>query len=238
MVWLRSFFVALVLCTLIAPAAYAHHLWVAQDDAGFFVARGHAPDKIEGYNPAAVKEVKAYDRNGHSVPVTKKDIKNKSFLKTGRDVSMITVKCDWGYRVNTTEGKKIMSWQEAEKAGLQIVSSFFSTQYTKSLFKDGKNVTKAVGLEFEIIPLKNPFNAAHSDTFPVQIFFQKKPLANASVFSGDGNELKSDDKGIVNVPQSKKRMQIIWASHKVPTKDNKDMDYHQYMTFLSFEMSK
>jgi nickel transport protein len=227
-----------VLSVVIAPVAFAHHLWVAEDEAGFFVARGHAPDKVEAYNPFAVKEVRAYDRNGNQVPVTKKDMKNRVSLKTGSDVSMITAKCDWGYRVNTTDGKKMMNRHQAEKAGLQIVSSFFSTQYTKSLFKDGGYVTKAVGLEFEIIPRKNPFKTVHGDTLPVQINFQGTPLANVSVFSGAGQELKSDDKGIVNVPLSKKGIQIIWASHKVPTKGNKEMDYRQYMTFVSFGISE
>lgn len=238
MAWIRYCFVVFILCMVVVPAAHAHHLWVAKDDAGFFVARGHAPDTMQDYNPASVKEVRAYDSNGKQLPVTKKDMKNRTLLKTHRDVSMITAKCDWGYRVNTTDGKKIMSRQEAEKAGLQVVSSFFSTQFTKSLFKTGKNVTKSVGLEFEIIPLRDPFDSANDNTLSVQINFQKTPLPNASVFSGDGQELKTDDKGIVNIPLSKKVMQIIWATHKAPAKDKKDMDYHQYMTFLSFERSK
>ena len=235
---LKSVAALVIIGLLLAPTAYAHHLWVIKDGEGFMVARGNAPDKIQDYDPASVKEVKAFDRNGNSVPVTKKISKSRVSLQTIEDISMITVWCDWGYRVNTTDGKKLMTRREAEQAGFNVVESFFSTQFAKSLFKAGTGVTKAVGLPFEIVPLKDPLALGNGEQLPVQLIFQGKPLAETVIISGDGQETKTDKEGVARIKTTMNGMHIFSARHKTPEQNSTETDYHLFTTFLTFETKK
>ncbi len=231
--------IALVIISLaLVPTACAHHLWVIKTNEGFMVARGHAPAKTQDYDPSLVKGVKAFDRNGNPVLVTRKVTQSRVFLAPEKDASMITVRCDWGHRVNTTQGKKLMSRQEAEKLGLTVVESFFSTQFSKSLFNAGAGNTKAVGLPFEIIPLDDPLQFHHGEKLPVQLIFQGHPLENAAIISVNGQETKTDKRGLAKLTIAPASVQLFSTRHKVPEQNNPDKDYHLYTTFLSFEVKK
>ncbi|MBN2372300.1 DUF4198 domain-containing protein [bacterium] len=230
--------VMIVVSMLLAQTAYAHHLWIMKNDDGFAVARGHAPDKTEDYNPESVKEIRAFDRDGNPLPITQKITKNRVILEPAGAISMITVWCDWGYRVNTTQGKKLMTRQEAEKAGFRVVQSFFSTQFAKTLFEACKGVNKNVGLPLEIVPLKDPLTLLNGEELPVQLFWEGKPLSNVAIISGDGQEAQTDPKGVAALKIPSKGMQIFSAAHKVSEQSSAEIDYHLYTTFLSFEVKE
>ena len=112
-------------------AGYAHHLWVFEENGKYVVARGHMPERIDAYDPKCVTDVNAYDETGSAVLVQRKDEANRVVFNSGNKISMITVRCDWGFRVNTTQGKKLISRKDAEKQGLAVISAFFSTQFLK-----------------------------------------------------------------------------------------------------------
>ncbi len=217
---------------------YAHHLWVIREDGRFIVACGHISDKTEAYDPECVKAVNAFDSKGNRVSLERTDDQGRAIFsseKAEKDVSMMTVRCDWGFRVNTTKGKKLISREAAQQAGLNVINAFFSTQFSKSLFENSEGITKPAGLKFEIIPLKNPFQLAPEELLPVQILFDEKPLADISVSSqGESQAIKTDKNGIALIKIGGKGIRLISARHKDPAQNNPEMDYHLFTAFLIF----
>lgn len=71
-------------------------------------------------------------------------------------------------------------------------------RYAKSLVAvgDGKGEDKRLGLEIEIVALKNPYTDDLSGGFPVQVFYQGQPRANAQieVFERGGIQMETNAK--------------------------------------------
>ena len=228
-----------IVCFFMESAVHAHHLWIAKTDDGYEIARGMAPERHDKYNPERVKEFWAYGSNGLAIPAENiqrmEDSERVRFL-VSEPVSLAGVSCDWGYRVNTTNGKKLMTKQEAEKAGFKVVDSFFSTQFAKVVFQDGERVRKPMGIKFEMVPLENPTNVSTNAELAVQVLFDGKPMENVSIFSKEGEEWKTDKDGIGRVKPAAKGLNLLSVRHKVPVQGDPDKDYHLYTTFLVFEV--
>jgi uncharacterized GH25 family protein len=220
-------------------AVHAHHLWIAKTDDGYEIARGMAPERRDKYNPGRVKEFWAYGPNGPAIPaenIRRIDGSERVRFRVSEPVSMAGVSCDWGYRVNTTEGKKLMTKQEAEKAGFKVVGSFFSTQFAKVVFQDGDRVEKPIGMKFEMVPLESPTKVSPDGELAVRVLFDGKPMENVSIFSREGGEWKTGKDGIGRVKPAAKGLNLLSARHKVPVQGDPDKDYHLYTTFLVFEV--
>jgi uncharacterized GH25 family protein len=211
---------------------------VVKTGGDYVIARGKAPKRIDPYNPECVKAFRAFDSAGTMVPTEKIrriNAANQVRFRTGEEVSMVTVCCDWGYRVNTTKGKKLLAREEAEKAGFRVISAFFSTQYAKVFFKDGMGNTKPTGLRFELVPREDPNSIDAGGILLSQAFFDGKPIGEISVFSEDGKEWKTDTAGIARIKLTGEGLQVFMARHKVPVQGNPNKEYHLFTTFLVFE---
>ncbi len=228
--------ILLVLILSCAQTVLAHHLWVSKKDDLYAVRRGIVPHRTDVYDPSKVVEMKAFGKDGSILSIQRQDENHGAFFKAEQDVSMALVRCDWGHRVNTTRGKKLMTVQEAEKSGFRVISSFFSTQFCKSLFAESDDITKPVNILFEIVPTKNPFEKNVGNTLPVMLIFEGKPLADTPVYSAKGQEFKTGRNGIALVNIEKKGTQLISATHKIPAVENSGLDYHKFTTFFHFEI--
>lgn len=228
----------LTLAFFLSRPAYAHYLWVVQEGDRYVVARGTPPDDREAYNPAAVTFIKAFDRGGSEVPTEPLSEKAGVFFRTRQPPSVAAVMCDWGSRVKTTRGKKLMTRKEAEAQGLKVLEAFMSTQVSKTLFEDGDAVLKNLGMRFEIVPLKSPFQLKAGAALEVQLFFDGAPLKDA-VVSTDGHiRAKTDEKGVARLDGCKGGWNIIMARHTVSGPGDPDINYHQFMTFLVFRIQR
>jgi len=158
-----------IICLLLSgflSSAFAHHVWVEKEGDKFVVAWGDAPKK-DPYDPKWVKEAKAFNLKGKEVALKRVDEKDKVYLVSDDDISMITLCFESGYWVRTTKGQhdyKKMTKPEAQRQGIQIAASFYSSQYNKSIFKSSEIVTKPVGMKFEIVPLKDPLETVQKLT--------------------------------------------------------------------------
>ncbi len=229
-----------VICVAIiavcAQTVLAHHLWVSKKDDLYSVCRGLMPERLDAYDASKVVEIKAIGKDGSILPIQRQDENHGAFFKIDDDIAMATVRCDWGHRVNTTQGKKLMTRQEAEQAGFRIINSFFSTQFCKSLFAESDEITKPVDIMFEIVPKENPFEKDVGKSLPVMVIFEGKPLADTSVYTEKGQEVKTDQNGVALIKIEKKGMQLISAGHKVPAAEISGLDYHMFTTFFNFEV--
>ncbi|MBE0425436.1 MAG: DUF4198 domain-containing protein [Nitrospirae bacterium] len=221
---------------LLAQTASAHHLWIEKEGDRFMVAWGHPP-KIDPYEPNRIKETQAFDIKGKKVTLERKDEKDKVYLSSKADISMITLSFEGGYLVSTPDGKKRLAKREAQKSGLYVIDSFYSVQFVKSLFAQSDAVTKPAGLRFEIVPLKTPFALKADELLAVKVLFEGKPLGGISLEQGAHKEItKTDEDGIAHIRISKGEKQIIIAKYRIAAKDNPDADFLSYTTVLTIDL--
>ena len=228
----------LIMGFFLGSPAYAHYLWVVQEDDRYVVARGTPQDDREAYNPAAVTLIRAFNSGGTEIPIERVNEKAKVLFRTEKVPSITLVMCDWGSRVNTTRGKKLMTRKEAEAQGLTVLKAFTSTQFSKTLFEDGDAVSKNLGMRFEIVPLKSPFKLKPGGTLDVQLLFDGAPLKE-TVVSTDGRiETKTDQDGMARIDGFHEGWNIIMARHTVSVSGDPDINYRQFMTFLLFRVPR
>jgi uncharacterized GH25 family protein len=236
---IRIFFVFALLGFSPVNAAHAHHLWVVKTDDSYVVARGILPNRLDPYKPECVKDFVALGPEGTMISADKLqriDETDGVRFRTSESVSLVGVTCDWGYRVNTTQGKKLLRRQEAEKAGFRVVDSFFSTQYGKVFFKEGAGNTRPIGIKFELIPLEDPLRIPVGGELSIQAVFDGKPLANVTLLGNDKEEIPTDQNGTGRMKITKKGTHLLMVGHKVPVKGDPEKDYDLLTTFLVFEV--
>jgi nickel transport protein len=216
------------------PLAFAHHAWVEKEGDRFVFGWGHSP-KIDPYEPNRVKDIKAFDLEGRELALTRKDEKDKVYLSSNADVSMITLSFEGGYLVTTPEGKRRMTKREAQRQGIQAVDSFYSSQFAKSIFERSDNVTKPMGMKFEIVPLKNPLSLKQGEILPVKVLYEGKSLPCITIETGHHKEAgKTDKDGGVNIEISGQGMQVVIAKYRIVSSDP-DADFLSFTTVLTWE---
>ena len=238
MFWLKIIFVGVLLNVFLFGSAAAHYLWVVKDGEAYIVARGVSFERLEPYDPMSVKSFIAVDADGLRVPEAKLqrfDMSEQVRFMTSEHVSMVGVSCDWGYRVKTTDGKKLLPRSRAEQAGLSVIEAFFSSQYAKVLFQHAGCVTKPIGMKFELVPLEDPLTVSSDRVFRIQALFDGKPLPETRLFAPKGKKILTDEQGIGQIKLDQQGKQVLMARHKVPVVGDPDKDYHLFTTFFVFE---
>lgn len=234
----KACLVCFTICFLVEVTALsvcAHYLWVTPMEKGYAVARGMMPDRFEPYGPEAVKRIRAYDKIGREMSVKTTGEKTRAVFGTAAPPALISVHCDWGHRVNTTQGKKLMDRKTAESQGFRVLESFTSTQTSKTVFADGANLTKPLDMVFELVPVKSPYAKNSEKSLELRLLFEGRPLRNAMVSVGDAFQTKTDSGGSATVPIIGPGWQVVMAKHTVPTPGQAGTDYRQYMTFFVFK---
>lgn len=223
---------------LFTGQAFGHHLWVTPADGGYQVARGIFGDRTDPYDPVCVKQINAYAPDGSKIPVQRSDQETGVIfsITSEKTPAIIAVTSEWGDRVNTTRGKKLINRKAAEAQGLTVISAFFSTQYSKTLFTSPDQITTPLGLKFEIVPLTDPLSGSAEEKPRFKLLFDGEPLANASVYTHDDREVETDENGIARIGFEKNGIRLIYAKHTTPAGEDSDLDYLQFMTFLIFEV--
>lgn len=217
-------------------AVFAHHLWVFEENGGLTVGRGHFPDRLDEYNPVCVSEVKGFDQGGSPVLMERKDMADRTNLFPEKSVSIVSVRCDWGDRVDTTRGKKMMNRTSARAKGFKVINAFTSTQFSKTLFAPAKANCQPLGLKFELIPLSDPMVVTTGQTIGFKLLFDGKPLPGFSVLSNREIEYTTDVNGVIQLIIENSGKQLLYAAKKVPAENNTEIDFMKFMTFLTFEV--
>jgi len=223
---------------LLSVPAFGHHLWVTGDDGNYTVNRGIISERTDAYDPACVQAIKAYGQAGAPLSMQRINDAEQVSFQTDAPAALASVVSKWGDRVNTTRGKKLMSRADAEKAGLTVISAFFSTQFSKTLFKPADRNLKPLGLKFEIVPRQCPISTKPGEPVPFKILFDGRPLKNAAVYSQDDRELHTDKNGVVRIAFEKKGTHLLYTKHKTPDEGDRGLDYLKFMTFLIFEVKQ
>lgn len=231
----------LLAVVLLIPAAQlvlAHDLWVEKQDGKLVLLYGHGT-KHDPYDPQKVKEARAVDSKGTSVPVEILREKESASLSSTAKPAMVAAFFDGGYWLKTTEGWKNISKREAQ-GKFSIVEALKSRKYAKVLLDQCEAFSKPVGLAFEIVPEKDPLSVKPGQALPLRVLLDGKPLEGAVIKTSDAGHsssdgLKTDKDGKANVMISKPGPQLINASYKSPLKDDPDADNLSLSSSLTFE---
>jgi len=223
---------------LLSVPVFGHHLWVTGDDGNYNINRGIISERTDAYDPACVQEIRAYGQAGAPLSVQRINDAEQVRFQTVAPAALASVVSKWGDRVNTTRGKKLMSRADAEKAGLTVISAFFSTQFSKTIFQSSGRNREPLGLKFEIVPQQCPLSAKPGDPVSFKVLFEGRPVENAPVFTQDDREFKTDKNGMVRIACEKNGLHLLYAKHNTPDESDRGLDYLKFMTFLIFEVKQ
>jgi len=129
-----------------------------------------------------------------------------------------------------------MTRRQAEEKGFRVLKAFDSTQTSKTLFAEGAAICRPLGMKFELVPVKSPYTRQAGEPLTVQLFFDGVALKNTVVNTQDQRQTTTDGQGIAHIDILKPGWQVIWSRHVVPASGGADVDHHQFMTFLVFEV--
>ena len=236
----RITFIAAVLISVMfaAPSVFAHHLWIEPANDGWAVIRGIIPDRIDPYDPDCIREISAYGADGAALDVERTDEKDRVVFKAADRVAMATAWSEWGYRVNTTRGKRLIGRIQAEEEGLRVLSAFFSTHYAKSIFGPSETASQPTGLRFEIIPRKDPAGAKPGDEIEFLVLFDGEPLTQAALYAENGAEASTNADGIAVMAVPDQPLALLYARHRIDVEGDEKKDYDIFTTFLTFEVNR
>lgn len=229
------FLSVLVIGIFSARPVFGHYLWIYPEGENYVIARGIFPDRLDPYPSSAVGFIRAFDREDAEMDTERVDAHDRVMFRAQRPVSLAAVTCDWGGRVNTTQGKKLMTRKDAEQQGFKVLQAFLSTQTSKTALADGASVCRPLGLVLELVPLQSPFTLAPGEPLEIALMFNGAPLADTIVSTAEEVQAKTDGKGIARIAVSKAQWQVLMAKHIVPAPADTDINYHQFMTFFVFK---
>lgn len=220
--------------------AVAHDAWLMEKDGGLVAAWGHG-EKLDPYNPQFVKEPKAFDCNGGTVPLQIDKEKDRVLLSWKSTPAVVTIVFDAGCWVKTTDGWKHISKRKA-KGKYTVLESWKSDKYCKSLLKPCDSFARPYGLVMEIVPEKDPFSIKAGGTLPIKVLKDGKPFQGAVIKTGDVGHAaskdlpKTDKDGKASVAIEKAGPQLIIASFRTPLKDDPEADRLSLATTLTFRI--
>ena len=218
-----------------STSSFAHYLWVQEVDDSYAVCRGSIGERIDSYNPFCVTHISAKSPDGTAVSIARTNEKDRVVFTAKEKPAMVSVTSEWGDRVNTTRGKKLMNRQAAEAAGLNVVSAFTSTQFSKTMFAPSKSNTQLLGLRFELVPLADPMTLAPGTPAAFKLLFDGRPLAGVPILTNCDKESKTDENGVAQIAFGKSGVCLLYATHRIPADKDSGLDFFKFMTFLIFE---
>ncbi|MCA1960780.1 MAG: DUF4198 domain-containing protein [Desulfomonile sp.] len=228
--------VILLLCS--AQLALAHDTWIEKRGGELLVLRGH-DGNAEPYDPALVKEPKAFDANGRTIALEIVKNKGNASLSAKESPAIVAALYDSGYWLKTTDGWKKATKREG-KDKYTIVESIKSKQWCKGFLAGSNESLKPVGQQFELVPLKDPTTLRAGDTLPMRVIFDGNPVEGAIITTGGDhasdtkNPLKTDKEGKASITVEKSGLQLVKASHQVPIKDDPDADVLYLASTITF----
>jgi len=219
-----------------ATSSFAHYLWVQEVDGAYAVCRGSIVERLDPYNASCVTQISAKSPNGTGLPITRTNEKERVVFTTNENPAIVMVTSEWGDRVNTTRGKRLMNRQAAEAAGLTVVSAFTSTQFSKTLFAPSGINCQPLVLRFELVPLADPMTLAPGTPTALKLLFDGRPLAGTSILTNLDHESKTDANGVAQFSFEKRGRLLLYATHQIPAEKDSGLDFLKFMTFLTFEV--
>lgn len=191
-------------------------------------------DGFEKYKPEQLLSIGAYGSDLSPIKAGV-DYHKNALVLTEKTPSIMTAIFDAGYWVETHKG--FVKGDRMSAKGI-VFGSLHSIKITKTLFSWNDSMSKPVGQEYEIVPLKNPFILKVGDTLPVLVLENGKPAVGVSMEIANHDELqiKTDNQGKVLIPIKNKGLQIIAGSFEKTLFDDPKATTLFIQSSLTFEL--
>ncbi|MDZ7640851.1 MAG: DUF4198 domain-containing protein [Desulfurivibrio sp.] len=221
-----------------AASSFAHYLWVEEIDSKYAVCRGTIGERLDPYDPPRVTEISAVTDEGTEIAITRKDEKSQAVFTAAQKPALAAVVAQWGDRVNTTRGKKLMSRKKAEAEGLTVISAFTSTQYSKTLLAPAGINTQPLGMKLELVPMADPAKLTIGAPMNFKLLFDNSPLAGMSILTNHDQESVTNADGVAEMIFEKSGVHLLYVTHQIPANKDSGLDFFKFMTFLTFEVKE
>lgn len=211
--------------------AHAHDAWTEAREAGYAVVFGH-DGKLESYVPAKVKTITALDSKSRALSVKQAATTNGMTFTVDGKPALIALHYDNGFWSKTTEGSKNLPKNEVPGA----ISTSHAVKFGKTIFSWSPVVLKPQGQQLEIVPL-SATRPTVGKPLPVQVMWQGKPLAGATIMRADDEKqapATTDAEGKALVPVAAGR-QMLTVSHKQALVDDPRADTYSAAANLLFD---
>jgi uncharacterized GH25 family protein len=131
---------------------------------------------------------------------------------------------DNGFYVHAADGHAIATTLADYPAAVDSAHYFKFSKALLHIGQSNKGFDRILGHRLELIPNADPFAVAVGGSLPVTVYFEGKPLANATVEIGDDKsagrspEQKTDSRGVVQVPVDHRGWYRLAVTYRAPSK--------------------
>lgn len=142
----------------------------------------------------------------------------------GEGVLVLSSTYDNGFYVHASDGHAIATTLADYPAAADSAHYF---KFSKALLRRGQSsrgFDRILGHRLELIPKVDPFVVANGASIPLEVRFEGKPLANATVEIGDDHsagrspEQKTDSHGLVQVSVDHQGWYRLAVTYRAPSK--------------------
>jgi uncharacterized GH25 family protein len=142
----------------------------------------------------------------------------------GEGVWVLSSTYDNGFYVHASDGHAIATTLADYPLAADSAHYF---KFSKALLRHGqasRGFDRILGHRLELIPKVDPFSVATGATIPIEVRFEGKPLANATVEIGDDQSAekspaqKTDLQGIVRISVDHRGWYRLAVTHRAPSK--------------------
>jgi nickel transport protein len=224
-----------ILPIMIQPA-FAHSMYFGNRGDNIPLLFGHpeeGEDSVIPYTPSTVKQLTGFDVTGATIPVEINNLPGGISVVPNKDLAALTAFVDRGFYVVTSDNEYLNI--PKYEATTPYTQAFRSYNYPKSLYKWSDAIDQSLGLDFEIVPLQNPFEVASGNNLDVQVLFQGTLLKEVLVEYRGQAVPDSNNDGIFSIPWTQKGLKTIEASFSIPLANDPEIDELSYSASLSVQ---
>jgi len=224
------------LCALHSASA-AHGIWVAERHSDHAVVYGHGSSD-EGYEPKKLTSVTGKTADGSDVTVKIDRHDDHALLGIPDKTAVILAKFDNGYWSEGPDGK----WHNKAKNEVQDAKQGGRyLKYAVSLLDKTVDSAKPHGLDFEIVPLRDPMTMKAGDELEVLVLLKGNPVADVTVIpeyttDSDNKSIKTAADGKATITIRNQGINVIAASVDEDLSGDPKADKIGHFTTLSFNL--
>lgn len=233
----RTLTLAALLASL-APAAFAHGVWLESQHGDLAVVYGHGADQ-DSYDLAKITSVLICPGGEACVAAALTEHATHATLPVPDAASAIVVEFDNGFWSKDAAGE----WHNLPKDA--VAGATTGGHY----LKHGIHLTGSIGpvgtpfgQVLEIVPAADPYALHAGDSLPVQVLYNGEPLPGAEIIVDYVNAsaaapIVANAEGKAMVPVRNQGLNVIAVGHSGPSLDPAKADKTGHLATLSFMLS-
>lgn len=225
------------LLTSLAPAAFAHGVWVESQHGDLAIVYGHGPEQ-DSYDLAKITSAQVCPGGESCAAATLTEHANHATLPVPDTASAIAIEFDNRFWSKDADGE----WHNLPKDAVEgAVSGGHYLKHGVHLTGSIGTIGTPFGQALEIVPAADPYALKAGDGLPVQVLYNGEPLPEAEIIvdyvNASGAEpIVADAEGKATVPVRNQGLNVIAVGHTSPHPDPAKADDVGHLATLSFTL--